>query len=51
VQASARLITAGLFAMADVRVALVDYKDLYAACPSDGYAAPCRSTLLDPARL
>lgn len=39
VQASARLITAGLFSKADARVALVDYKDLHAECPSDGYAA------------
>jgi hypothetical protein len=39
VQASARAIAAALLTTADARVALVDYKDLYAGCPSDGYAA------------
>ena len=38
VQASAQSIATRLFAQADARVGLVDYKDLY-ACPSDGYAA------------
>lgn len=39
VTASARTITNQLFATADARVALVDYKDLYSGCPGDGYAA------------
>ena len=39
VQASAKSITDLLFAKADARVALVDYKDLYADCPEDGYAS------------
>jgi Mg-chelatase subunit ChlD len=39
VKVAARGIAAGLFRLADARVALVDYKDLYASCPSDGYAA------------
>jgi hypothetical protein len=39
VKASATKIANDLFAKADARVALVDYKDLYASCPSDGYAA------------
>jgi hypothetical protein len=39
VQASAHQIASALFTNADARVALVDYKDLYQACGSDGYAA------------
>jgi hypothetical protein len=39
VQASAKSITDLLFAKADARVALVDYKDLYADCAEDGYAS------------
>jgi Mg-chelatase subunit ChlD len=39
VKLAARSITSQLFRLADARVALVDYKDLYASCPSDGYAA------------
>jgi hypothetical protein len=39
VKVAARSITSQLFRLADARVALVDYKDLYASCPSDGYAA------------
>lgn len=39
VKSAARGITSQLFRLADARVALVDYKDLYASCPGDGYAA------------
>jgi Mg-chelatase subunit ChlD len=38
-KAAATTITNALFSKADARVALVDYKDLYASCPFDGYAA------------
>jgi hypothetical protein len=39
VKSAARSITTQLFRLADAGVALVDYKDLYASCPGDGYAA------------
>jgi hypothetical protein len=39
VTASATLISAALSLSSDARVALVDYKDLYASCSSDGYAS------------
>ena len=51
VQDSAKKITDLLFAGADARVALVDYKDFYEDCAEDGYAAqvdlPFTATAVD----